>query len=415
MTIAFTSPRLRARALTIAAVAAAATVLGACGGGSSAEAATLTVPAPKVGPEGSAFWDVSTPPPAGAKRGDILQMQERRDAPPGAKGWNVVYVSEIKDGTLAYVSGEIYVPADAPGTPRDIVLWNHPTTGVADACAPSRTNLIRPVDPERVPGILQLLAKGYVVVMSDYPGQGLPGPAFYMAGQPNARASLDMLRVARNFPNANPSARFVMYGWSQGGQTTMWAESIAAQYVPEFKGLGAGLIAPAVRARDLVTNTVRRNLTEQAGYLISTLPGIRASFPNLKYRDVLTTEGLEQFPAMADGCFDIWRTAATVKEPFVHGAVAEGSPWWNALTAVDNFKPAGTMPFVIFQGSTDTTTPVSFTQRERAALCTAGSKVQYLEFPGLEHVPVVPEASKAFPTWAEQRFKGADAPSNCSG
>ena len=53
-----------------------------------------------------------------------------------------------------------------------------------------------------MPALPALLAKGYIVVMSDYPGLGLPGPAYYMAGQPNARASLDMLRVAQKFSDA---------------------------------------------------------------------------------------------------------------------------------------------------------------------------------------------------------------------
>lgn len=78
-----------------------------------------------------------------------------------------------------------------------------------------------------------------------------------MAGQPNARASLDMLRVAQKFPDANASNQFVMYGWSQGGQTTMWADNIAASYAPEFTGLGAALIAPAVRIKDLTSTPCR--------------------------------------------------------------------------------------------------------------------------------------------------------------
>ncbi|HEX8604280.1 MAG TPA: lipase family protein, partial [Pseudoduganella sp.] len=211
----------------------------------AASAGTLT-----PGSIGTDLWNVHEAPPAGARPGTILQMQKRTDAPKGSAGWNVIYVSEIAPGRLAYVSGELYLPLAAGGEPRDVVLWNHETAGLADACAPSRRST-KEGGHERVPALAALLAQGHVVVMSDYPGLGLPGPAFYMAGQPNARASLDMLRVARNFPGARASNRYVMYGWSQGGQTTMWAESIAAGYAPEFTGRGAALIAPAVRIRDL--------------------------------------------------------------------------------------------------------------------------------------------------------------------
>ncbi|WP_053283502.1 alpha/beta fold hydrolase [Comamonas testosteroni] len=391
------------------AIAASAAVLVGCGG-SDGNAHAGVLPVVPEGPSGSAFWDVYRQPDAQAKVGSIYWAQERSDAPAGSRAWNIVYVSEIVNGVKKYVSGEIYVPTAAAQGPRDVVLWNHETTGVADICAPSRRSLV--VDGvSRVPGIKDLLAKGYVVAMSDYPGQGLPGPAWYMSGQPNARASLDVLRAVQNFPEAKASQRFVMYGWSQGGQTTMWTDAIAASYAPEFTGLGAGLIAPAVRIRELTLNSMTR--TELAGYVISTLPGIKAAHPELKYGDFLTTEGLEQFPAMADGCFDIWETASTVTKPYQPQALTPGSSWWNAMTSVDNFTPRGKTPFVIYQGTEDVPVPASLTAKERQGLCAAGSKVDYKEFAGLDHETVVPEAAKQFPSWAQERFVGQAAASNC--
>lgn len=405
--------RWAALAVTGAMALGSSALLSACGGNAQAQA---TPPVPS-GPSGSLFWELSEAgpgsairqPPPGSKPGDILYAQERSDAPAGARGWNVIYVSEIQPGTLKYVSGEIYAPT-APATgQRDVVLWNHPTAGAADSCAPSRTSMTN--SPFRVPGMQVLIAQGNVVVASDYVGLGVPGPAYYMAGQPNARASLDMLRVAQKLPEANTSNRFVMYGWSQGGQTTMWAESIAKSYAPEFTGMGAALIAPAVRIRELTLRSMTQ--TSLAGYVISTLPGIKAYVPELKYGDFLTTEGLEQFPAMADGCFDVWSTASTVQNPYQPNALVPGSPWWNAMTAVDNFSPSGSMPFVIYQGAEDDTTPVNLTLNERQALCSAGSAVEYIQFPGLGHGSVVPEAANAFPAWAMARFKGEAAQSNC--
>lgn len=365
-----------------------------------------------LAPAGGAtdHWNVYSAPPVGAKPGDILHAQKRTDAPKGSAGWNVVYVSEIAPGRLAYVSGEIYLP-ESGGESRDVVLWNHETAGLADACAPSRRGT-REEGHDRVPALAALLARGYVVVMSDYPGLGLPGPAFYMAGQPNARASLDMLRVARNFPGARASSRYVMYGWSQGGQTTMWAESIAASYVPEFTGLGAALVAPAVRIRELTLNSM--TAAENAGYVISTLSGIQAYHPELKYRDFLAPEAMEQLPVLANGCFDVWSAAAGVRDAYQPDALAPGSPWWNAMTAVDDFTPQGTMPFAIFQGTADTTTPPNLTLRERTALCSAGNAVQYQAFDGLDHSAVVPEAARRLPDWFADRFAGKPAQNDCA-
>ncbi|WP_343729542.1 lipase family protein [Duganella sp.] len=403
------SNKLQALALACGLALSGAALLSGCGDGAGI-AVAATVPPYKEVSIGTDFWDITVPPPATAQPGDIYQVQPRTDAPSGSKGWSVIYVSEIQPGKLAYVSGEIYVPTTAASGQRDVVLWNHETAGLADACAPSRRNTVEQGN-DRVPAMPALLAKGYIVVMSDYPGLGLPGPAYYMAGQPNARASLDMLRVAQKFTDANPSKRYVMYGWSQGGQTTMWSENIAASYAPEFTGLGAALIAPAVRIKDLTLNSMTS--AENAGYVISTLPGIQAYFPDLKYRDFLTADAMEQLPVLASGCFDVWNTAAGVKDAYVPGALASGSKWWEAMTAVDNFAPKGSMPFMIYQGSADTTTPPPLTRRERVALCSAGSAVNYQEFAGLDHIAVVAAAARLLPDWVESRFKGQAASSNC--
>lgn len=385
----------------------ASVALSGCGG---AEAAPP--PALPAGPAGANFWEVPPAVPAGAQRGDIYWTQERTDAPAGSRGWNVVYVSEITPGRMAFVSGEVYLPTAASSGPRDIVLWNHETAGNADACAPSRRNLAYGDGTPRVPALAALLARGHAVVMSDYPGLGLPGPTFYMAGEPNARASLDMLRVARNFPDANVSTRFTMYGWSQGGQTTLWASSIAPSYAGEFTPLGGALIAPAGRILDLTLNSMTD--TALAGYVISTLPGIRSLHPTLAYGDFLTVEGLEQFPAMADGCFDVFGAAATVQAPYQPGALVPGSPWYTAMSQVDGFTSRPGVPMLILQGSLDDTTPVALTARLRNDLCTAGAAVDYRESAGLDHLSIVPVADGLVPDWMDARFRGQAAASNCS-
>lgn len=409
------SPRPGARLRSAWMAAALAALLGAAGAGLSgcggAEAAAT--PELRAGPAGANFWEVPPTVPAGARPGDIHWAQERTDAPTGARGWNVVYVSEITPGRLAYVSGEVYLPAGDATAPRDVVLWNHETAGNADACAPSRRNLRYGDGTPRVPGLAQLLAQGRVVVMSDYPGLGLPGPVFYMAGEPNARASLDMLRVARNFPGANASTRFAMYGWSQGGQTTLWASSIAASYAPEFQPVGGALIAPAGRILDLTLNSMTD--TALAGYVISTLPGIRSLFPALKYGDFLTVEGLEQFPAMADGCFDVFGSASTVSAPYQPGALVPGSPWHAAMSQVDSFRTAKDVPMLILQGTQDDTTPVRLTARLRADLCAGAAAVDYRESAGLDHLSIVPVADEVVPGWIDARFKGQAAATNCPG
>ncbi|MEV0339072.1 lipase family protein [Nocardia sp. NPDC050713] len=396
------------RMVSTALALAAALSLTACG--SSNDDATPVQLTAKAGPAGTTFWDITDQPPADAEPGEIYWAQPRSDAPAGAQGWNVVYVSEIRPGVKAYVSGEIYAPVGRSDSPRDLVLWNHETTGLADNCAPSRRSL-GAGEESRVPGIEALLAQGNVVAMSDYPGQGLPGATYYMVGDVNARASLDMLRAVRTLPELNTSNRYVEYGWSQGGGTTMHVESIARGYAPELEGMGAGLIAPAVRIRDLTLNSMKG--PENAGYVIATLPGIKAANPDLRYADFLNPNAMEMLPVLADGCFDMWTAAQPLRDYYKPEAMAPGAPWSNAMAAADDFRPAGAMPFTIYQGAEDITTPAELTARERTALCKAGSAVEYNEYPGLDHESVVARGAELFPAWAADRFAGEQAPSNC--
>ncbi|WP_194904556.1 lipase family protein [Catenulispora rubra] len=348
--------------------------------------------------------------PATAKAGDILWVQQRSDAPTGASGWNVIYVSQIQPGVMSYVSGEVFVPNAQNSQARNVVLWNHPTAGMTDDCAPSRETLGDENGNNAVPAVQDLINAGDLVVASDYPGLGLYGPAYYMTGDPNARASLDLIRAVRSVPALSASANFVQYGWSQGGQTSEHLDALAKSYAPELHPVATALIAPATRIKALTQ--ISMPLPGPDGYMLMTLRGIQAAYPQLKFSDFLTPAAMEEMPLIADGCYDPWGATAMANwhQP---GAMAPGSPWSNAMTAIDNFQPGGTMPYTIFQGSDDTTVPPSLTQAERTVLCKAGSPVQYNEMAGKDHTTIVPVAAAALPQWIADRFAGKPAPSNC--
>ena len=83
----------------------------------------------------------------------------------------------------------------APQGGRPVVAWAHPTTGVVPRCAPSlarkRFQLIA--------GLRLMLARGYVVAATDYPGLGTPETHPYLVGDSEGRAVLDSVRAARKF------------------------------------------------------------------------------------------------------------------------------------------------------------------------------------------------------------------------
>ncbi|MFC0105838.1 lipase family protein [Kibdelosporangium aridum] len=409
--------KITSKAVVAVVAAMAMSVIVVCtSAGAQPESGAVTLAAQKGGPPGTGFWTmVPEQVPSGAKPGDVLWVQRRTDAPRGARGWNVVYVSEIQPGLKKYVSGQVFAPNRLSTRPRDVVLWNHPTAGMTDDCAPSRQTL-NTADPDLsntnvIPAIQALTDADHLVLASDYPGLGLAGPEYYMAGDPNARAALDLVRAARTIPELRASAKFVQYGWSQGGQTSGHVDAIASSYAPELRPMGTGLIAPATRIRDLTLNSMRHK--GLGGYVIATLRGIQAAHPNLKFRDFLTAEAMEALPALADGCWDMWSRGSQLVNPYQPDAMAADRAWSRAMAAIDDFHPTGTMPYAIFQGTDDDTVPPAFTRREWEVLCTAGSSVLYNEIAGRDHGSIVADAARALPRWFADRFAGKPAPDNC--
>jgi len=75
-----------------------------------------------------------------AKPGAIIRLWPLLGgAPESAKAYRVLYRSTgLNDEPIA-VSGAIIFPdGPAPAQGRDVVAWAHPTTGVAERCAPTR-------------------------------------------------------------------------------------------------------------------------------------------------------------------------------------------------------------------------------------------------------------------------------------
>ncbi len=161
----------------------------------------------------------------------------------------VLYRSRgLSDEPIA-VSGVVIVPSGLPPEGgRDVIAWGHPTTGVVQACAPSqRAQMI-----VGIPGLADMLARGYLVAATDYPGLGTPGPHPYLIGMSEGRAVLDAVRAARALSEANAGRRFAVWGHSQGGHAALYAGELARSYAPELDLRGVAAAAPATFLADLV-------------------------------------------------------------------------------------------------------------------------------------------------------------------
>ena len=377
------------------------------------------------GPAGSAFWRVPTEAPAGAQRGDVLHAQERADAPAGSRGWNIIYVSESATGSLTYVSGEVYIPDAAPegGAPRQVVIWNHGTAGQQDSCAPSRNDLVLELREgdrlatdgnSRVPALASLLQRGYVVAMSDYQGLGTPGGTEYLNGPSQGKAALDVARAVRKLPLAAAGDQVAMYGFSQGGQTSLWAAHLAGSYAPELTLRGVVATAPA--ARHLALSFYDLDIPENAGYFIARMAGLAVGHPEVRLTDMLTPAGLAMLDTQIWDCFEIFRQAAQMTEPYAYPqALQPGTAWRGLLEANDAFLPIpASIPILVIQGDADVDVGVQLTRDVVRDLCAGASTVEYQEFPRVNHMDMNDQAAPQMADWFAARFAGTAAPNTCT-
>jgi hypothetical protein len=150
-------------------------------------AVAATVLCVSLSHEAEAIYDVQ-PGKASGRPGSIIRVWPLEGGgPSGANStaFRILYRSTGLNGEPIAVSGAIFIPpGPAPAGGRNVIAWAHPTSGVIESCAPS----LMPDLAGTVWGLSDMLARGYVVVATDYPGLGTPGIHPYLIGESEGRA-----------------------------------------------------------------------------------------------------------------------------------------------------------------------------------------------------------------------------------
>jgi Secretory lipase len=185
-------------------------------------------------PAGDAFYVPPSPLPAG-QHGDIVWCRPSSSPVSGSQAWQVLYLSTTASGQPTAISGTVFVPSAAyPGT-RPVMAYAPGTQGWGDQCAPSKEIAAGSFDEQFA--VSNMLAKGWAVVVTDYPGLGTPGPGAYNVGIPEGYGVLDALRAATLLPGGGLSATAPMgvEGYSQGGGAADWAAQLQPSTRPRFR------------------------------------------------------------------------------------------------------------------------------------------------------------------------------------
>ena len=340
----------------------------------------------------------------------MLRSEPVDGVPAGGRGWRILYRTERADGTPATSSGLVFAPSGpAPAAGRPVVAWAHGTVGMADQCAPSRT----PVVEKGVPGLANFLQAGWVVAATDYAGLGTPGVLQYLVGQSEARDVLNSVRAARNMP-IDAGTRVALWGHSQGGQSALWSEALAAQLAPELTIVGTAVAAPATELPTLVG----REWQEVGGSLIGSevLVGWPAAYPGLDVNDVWRSSGGD-YEVMADRCIEEDLIDVEIRNLLGQAPLFFKNPMtvpaWRDIAVANVPPPPTATPTLLVQGLADPLVlPGSNVEYVQAA-CAAGSVLTANFVGDLGHQTAGVAAAPMAYAFFQQRFDGVPATSNC--
>ena len=350
--------------------------------------------------------------PASAKPGDLLTMQPVR-APAGALGWRISYLSTGLDGRERPVTGLIYTPkGPAPPGGRPVVAWAHPTTGVAESCAPS----LHLTGFGLVPHLSTLIADGYVVASTDYPGLGTVGPHPYIVGVSEARAVLDAVRVAAKLPGTGANGHFVVWGHSQGGHASLYTGIIAAQYAPELTLEGVAAVAPAT---DLVA-LMKDDISERGGRILASYAVWSwTRVYGLPIQSVVKKNAIWIVNRVARECVQstfeaiaVVVNSALLRQTFVDSSVYTDPAWRAEFVANTPGAMPASIPLFIAQGRDDVTVRPAITRAYARAACARGQRVDYDSIPG-GHLGAAEVSADAAIAWISRRFAHAAVASTC--
>ncbi|MFQ3665536.1 MAG: alpha/beta fold hydrolase, partial [Sphingomonadaceae bacterium] len=171
--------------------------------------------------------------------GTLVSAQAMEAAPEGARAWRIRYWTRDHRGQPTQSTGMLIAPAGA-GTDRPVVAWQHGTVGVSEACAVS----LAPYRFTQVPGLAAMLARGWVVVATDYPGLGTSGPHAYLDPDSAGHAALDAVAAAGAVPEAGAGRRFALWGHSQGGHASLAAAERARAGLPGHELVAVAAASP---------------------------------------------------------------------------------------------------------------------------------------------------------------------------
>lgn len=371
-----------------------------------------TVSSCSSAPAGNAFYVPPHPLPRG-RHGDIIRCRRVVSPAPGARAWQILYLSTTVSGARTAVSGTVLVPAIPHVGTRPVVAYASGTQGWGDQCAPSREMAKGSYDEQFA--VDNLLAQGWAVAVTDYPGLGTPGDETYAVGISEGYAVLDALRAATVLPGAGLATKAPMgiEGYSQGGGAAGWAAQLHARYAP-----GLRLRGVAMGGTPANLQAVSANLNGSAffAFLGGAALGFNAAYPRRHLLSDLTKAGRAGLTRLGTMCQEqaLATYAGKRIQDYTAGRInpIREARWQRVLTANDLGATRPRVPVLQYHGKADEVIPWRVESALHHRWCAMGVTTLFTSYPG-DHVTTHVEAQTQVVSWLRARFASRRAPSNC--
>lgn len=333
--------------------------------------------------------------------------------------YRVMYKSTDNLGNPIAVTGTVLVPTNPylGQGPRPVVAYDTGTVGLAAKCAPSRANTDGSWDEATFANTA--LQKGWVLAVTDYQGLGTVGGVHsYLVRKPAAYATLDMIRAAKQLPEAGLTATSPVgvMGYSQGGGAAAATAELAASYAPELpiKGVAAGAVPADLTA---VANFLDGSF--YANNLWYALSGLMSA-NNVDPAQFLNAAGLDRLAHTRTTCGNdgiLYGAYVKTRDYTTNGQPVSSyygvAPWTTILPAnkIGNVKP--TMPVFLGHSAFDDVIPYSVGTALKQSWCAKGARVTFTTYVSPTHVATAAFSYPDQMTWLQARFNGQTQLTHC--
>jgi pimeloyl-ACP methyl ester carboxylesterase len=261
-----------------------------------------------------------------------------------------------------------------------------------------------------------LLAQGWAVAVTDYPGFGTPGVEQYSVGIAEGHAVLDVLRAATLLPSAGLSTKapIAIEGYSQGGGAAGWAAELASRYTPALRLRGVAMGGTPANLQAVANNI---NGSAFFAFLGGAALGFNAAYPGRHLLSDLTSAGRAAMAKLGTMCQEqaLATYAGKRIQDYTKGGInpLPEKRWQQVLNAnnLGAIKPL--VPVLQYHGRADEVIPYQVEAALHRQWCAKGVLTQLTSYPG-EHVTTQVEAQTQVVSWLRARIAGTKpAPSNC--